>query len=549
MGNFVSSRSKIKIVYIYEIYSSYNCFRYNYASVLFLCKEFEAYASVPRHLYEKDTWGISHDGESGFVKGIYGKGNIIFSSIKNSINKYLNNSVGSVIDYNLLKDAVDRHCETVEEDISTQTPVPLYCGLAGTMLGVIIGLGSLLFTDSITSLMTNSAAQQSAFYSAADGVSDLLTGVAWAMVASICGIGLTTLNSLQFKKCKLQEESGKNEFLAWMQSMLLPELPSDTSDALNKLVKNLNQFNKTFSSNTQELGGTLSKVNESYKVQADIIQAVHDMDVMKMAKANVNVLKELQGCTEKLEDFQYYLNSVKGYTAAIEKFNEQFFAESDRLHVLEEIRDFFTRNKAEIARNLTDETDALKTALKTLQNTSVTNMAELEKVLTDEVDTFKTINKQLLDQFTSQLEAFPKMNKNLEAISQIPSALTTLASKIEKNNSIAIEKINKKVERIEFLATTTPDGSRKEASFPIWGKLLLVMCAIMFFVSSLFMGYCSYRIMSDTSVIRNANSVDEEMVDSVSDSLSYVVKQEPVDTVAQQKQNLVNDRNRKGYVE
>ena len=498
---------------------------------------------------KKDTWGISHDGESGFVKGIYGKGNIIFSSIKNSINKYLNNSVGSVIDYNLLKDAVDRHCETVEEDISTQTPVPLYCGLAGTMLGVIIGLGSLLFTDSITSLMTNSAAKQSAFYSAADGVSDLLTGVAWAMVASICGIGLTTLNSLQFKKCKLQEESGKNEFLAWMQSMLLPELPSDTSDALNKLVKNLNQFNKTFSSNTQELGGTLSKVNESYKVQADIIQAVHDMDVMKMAKANVNVLKELQGCTEKLEDFQYYLNSVKGYTAAIEKFNEQFFAESDRLHVLEEIRDFFTRNKAEIAKNLTDETDALKTALKTLQNTSVTNMAELEKVLTDEVDTFKTINKQLLDQITSQLEAFPKMNKNLEAISQIPSALAALASKIEKNNSIAIEKINKKVERIEFLATTTPDGSRKEASFPIWGKLLLVMCAIMFFVSSLFMGYCSYRIMSDTSVIRNANSVDEEMVDSVSDSLSHVVKQEPVDTVAQLKQNQVNDRNRKGNVE
>ena len=490
----------------------------------FFVKNLKRMHQFPDIFMKKGTWDISHDRDSGFVKGIYGQGNIIFSSIKDSINKYLNNSVGSVIDYNLLKDAVDRHCETVEEDISTQTPVPLYCGLAGTMLGVIIGLGSLLFTDSITSLMTNSSAQQSAFYSAADGVSDLLTGVAWAMVASIFGIGLTTLNSLLFKKCKLQEESGKNEFLAWMQSVLLPELPSDTSDALNKLVKNLNRFNNTFSSNTQELGGTLSKVNESYKFQADIIQKVHDMDVMKMATAN-----------------------VKGYTTAIEKFNEQFFAESDRLHVLEEIRDFFIRNKAEIAKNLTDETDALKTALKTLQNTSVTNMAELEKVLTDEVDTFKTINKQLLDQFTSQLEAFPKINKNLEAISLIPSALTALANKIEKNNSIAIEKINKKVERIEFLATTTPEESRKEARFPAWGKLLLVMCAIMFFISSLFMGYCSYRIMSDTSVIRNANSLDEEMVDSVSDSLSHVVKQEPVDTVAQLKQNIVN--NRKGNVE
>lgn len=475
---------------------------------------------------KKDSWGLTHEGQSGFVKGIYGQGNAIFKSIRESINRYLNNSVGSVIDYNLLKDAVDRHCETVEDDINTQTPVPLYCGLAGTMLGVIIGLASLLYTDSITSLMTNSAANQSQFNSAADGVSDLLTGVAWAMIASICGIALTTLNSLLFKKCKLQEESGKNEFLAWMQSVLLPELPSDTSDALNKLVKNLNRFNTTFSSNTHELGGTLSKVNESYKIQADIIQTVHNMDVMKMAKANVNVLKELEECTDKLQDFQIYLNSVKGYTTAIEKFNEQFFEESERLHVLEEIRDFFTRNKAEIAKNLTDETDVLKTALKTLKDTSAANMGELEKVLTEEVDTFKKINKQMLDQFASQIEAFPKLNSNLETISKIPAALSSLASKIEKNNSIAIEKINKKVERIEFLATTQPNGSAKGFRFPLWGKILLVASAFMFFLLSLFMGYCSYKIMLDTNAIKAANSSEELMMDSTSmaDSLSAVKK-------------------------
>ena len=474
----------------------------------------------------KDTWGLTHEAQSGWVKGIYGQGNEIFKSIRESINHYLNNSVGSVIDYNLLKDAVDRHCETVEDDINTQTPVPLYCGLAGTMLGVIIGLSSLLYTDSITSLMTNSDANQSMSNSAADGVSDLLMGVAWAMIASICGIAFTTMNSLLFKKCKLQEESGKNEFLAWMQSVLLPELPSDTSDALNKLVKNLQQFNSTFSSNTHELGSTLSKVNESYKIQADIIQSVHDMDVMKMARANVNVLAELKGCTDKLQDFQTYLNSVKGYTTAIEKFNEQFFEESERLHVLEEIRDFFIRNKAEIAKNLTDETDVLKTALKTLKETSAANMGELEKVLTEEVDTFKKINKQMLDQFTGQIEAFPKLNNNLEAISKIPAALTSLASKIEKNNAIAIEEINKKVERIEFLATSQPNGSAEGIRFPLWGKMLLIACTLMFFLSSLFMGYCSYKIMKDTSAIKDANGIEELMMDSTSmaDSLSEVQK-------------------------
>ncbi len=88
---------------------------------------------------------------------------------------------------------------------------------------------------------------------AASGINELLAGLAWAMAASICCILLTTINSLLFKSCKLKEERGKSSFLAWMQSRLLPELPSDTSDALNRLVRNLNSFNSTFAGNTAEL--------------------------------------------------------------------------------------------------------------------------------------------------------------------------------------------------------------------------------------------------------------------------------------------------------
>ena len=45
-------------------------------------------------------------------------------------------------------------------------------------------------------------------------INDLRLGVAWAMAASICGIVLTTLNSVLFKRCKLEEESGKNSFFS-----------------------------------------------------------------------------------------------------------------------------------------------------------------------------------------------------------------------------------------------------------------------------------------------------------------------------------------------
>ena len=97
-----------------------------------------------KRIFEREwSWGIQHSKETNFVIGIYGTGNKIFDSIKESINKYLGNNSGSIIDFSLLKDAVDRHCDSVENDINTLTPTPLYCGLAGTMAGVIVGLASL----------------------------------------------------------------------------------------------------------------------------------------------------------------------------------------------------------------------------------------------------------------------------------------------------------------------------------------------------------------------------------------------------------------------
>ena len=197
------------------------------------------------------------------MDGIYGDGNKIFIGIITSINKYLGNNSGSVIDFGLLKDAVDRHCDSVENDIATQTPIPLYWGLAGTMAGVIMGLWDLLQSNAIMTLMSSGGGViDNASQSAASGINSLLSGVAWAMLASICGILLTTVNSLLFKRCKLNEEDGKNSFFAWMQSELLPELPSDTSEALNNLVRNLNKFNNTFAQNTSNLGNTLNRSEE-----------------------------------------------------------------------------------------------------------------------------------------------------------------------------------------------------------------------------------------------------------------------------------------------
>ncbi|MBQ8158116.1 MAG: apolipoprotein A1/A4/E family protein [Prevotella sp.] len=391
---------------------------------------------------EESSWDIAHNPETKFVSGIYGNGNVIFDSIKDSINKYLENNSGSVIDFSLLKDAVDRHCDSVENDINTLTPVPLYCGLAGTMAGVIVGLSSLLITGSISALLSSGSGSSDA---AADGVNDLLSGVAWAMLASICGIILTTFASLLFKRYKLQGEYGKNTFLAWLQSRLLPELPSDTSDALNRLVKNLNKFNNTFAENTSSLRGALREVNESYRIQGDIIKAVHDMDVMKMAKANVRVLEELKECTDKLEQFNEYLNDIHGYTDAIHTFTTQFEQEANRLHVLEEIRQYFSRHKAEIAKDAADSDVALRDALRSLRESSESNAKELnsifvqqaedfKRILKDEKESFEQVNKDLQAQFSSQIKEIPMIAQKLADVADIPQKIDDMIVRLEKTN-------------------------------------------------------------------------------------------------------------------
>ena len=383
-----------------------------------------------RKIFEKEnSWKIDHNPSTGFVCGIIGYGNKIFESIKESINKYLANNSGSVIDFQLLKDAVDRHCDAVENDINTLTPVPLYCGLAGTMAGVIIGLGSLITNGSIDSLLTSGGD----FQAAASGVNDLLSGVAWAMLASICGIFLTTLGSLLFKRNKQIGESGKNTFLAWLQSRLLPELPSDTSDALNSLVKNLNSFNKTFASNTQQLRGALQNVNESYRIQADIIKSVHDMDVEKMATINVRVLKELNECTDKLEDFNQYLEDIHGYTDAINEFTSRF----QSLDILDEMKQYFQRHKAEIAKSTANSDVALRDAVGKLKDSTTANVLELHKVFTQQAEEFKTIiseerdsfiefSRELKAQFSSNLSSMPMLQTQLSEISKIPTHLEKL---------------------------------------------------------------------------------------------------------------------------
>lgn len=508
------------------------------------------------------SWAVQINEDGQTVSGINGEGNSVFKLIKDNINDYLGNSQGSVIDYNILKDAVDRNCETIEDEINAQMPVPLYCGLAGTMAGVIVGLFSLLSEDSISSLMTSGSKSVEsatlAMNGAASGINDLLAGVALAMVASILGIVLTTVNSVLFKQFKRQEEEGKNKFLSWVQSILLPELPNDISDSFSMFVDNLNRFNDTFRENTRGLGHTLEQINGAYSTQADIIKTIQQMNVTRMATANVKVLNALSDCTDKLEQFNVYLNSIQGYTNEIEAFRQQLSSEANMVYLLEEMRatlasikNFFRtelgeidQRKQAIGKSVDNVDEYVKRALERLKTSSSTSVDELKKAIDDHaqgLQTFLDQEKQMLqdmsqevrNEFDRQISQIPNLAKRLEDITKVPSQLESLSGSIAESNRKLVNgitqanqnmtnEIKHALKSLDYSSSGNGGGPARIA-LPMWMKVAVVALLTIIASATVANSWMSYSGAEVSAAQEQAADNKVERLDSVATRDSSVV--------------------------
>ena len=55
-----------------------------------------------------------------------------------SINTYLDHNYGSSVNFSIIEDIINRECDTRDEEISQGNNIPLYLGLAATMIGIIL---------------------------------------------------------------------------------------------------------------------------------------------------------------------------------------------------------------------------------------------------------------------------------------------------------------------------------------------------------------------------------------------------------------------------
>lgn len=427
---------------------------------------------------------ISFDADSEVGEGVtvsqvhIDKASPTLLEVEHSLNMYLQKNKGAASDFHIMKDVVERYCDADEEGITTQQPIPLYLGLMGTMVGIIVGVIYIAATngfsgDDITKSVT-----------------ELMTCVSIAMSASLI-VYCTTRISWKSKGAFSKVESDKNKFYSWLQTELLPTLSGNTVNALFLLQQNLTKFNSTFQSNITGLNKALGQIKDTSSEQIELINLLQDIDIKRVAQANVTVLHELKGCTGELSRFNQYMHSVSDYLNAVNSLNTNINEHLNRTAAIERMGAFFEQEINQVTArekyindvvanvdNTLKETfnclyDSTKSGVAELRNNSAAEFDKVSQTLTAQQQEFKNVLDAQRDEFAQALhverEAFVEylrgqkddLSAKSEEITQIVDRIRDLAETKTTMDSLLLashEQTGKLNELINIMSRRNRDG-------------------------------------------------------------------------------------------
>lgn len=429
-----------------------------------------------------------------------------FTNIVSTLNRYLDENSEQVSDYHLMKDVVDRNRDISESEIETLIPFTQYIGLVGTMIGIFIGVLVLVWGGGLESLMSGSSSAL-----ADSGVTELLGGVALAVISSAVGLGLTMRASYLFKEAKSSVELRENNFLSWIQSELLPNLSTDFTSTLVKMTNNLRDFNETFSTNTQKLDKTLSKVNDSYMGQAKLLEELERIDITNIAAANVKVYRNLKNCTEEIGMLAASLRDARMYVEAVRELTSRLGKAEERVKTWERMGQFFEKEineidkrKAFISEAVGNVDEKLESSFKQLGQLSkdkVDKMAEMIVDQNDKLDKAITSQQTLLDNKLKEMsDAIDDRNRRLaetfkyldQIVKALPEQMRQSSSELANLSKIkqSIEDLHRTVEENAERSVVTETGTivtQPKQKYPMKVKLSIYLIAI----------YCLIQIIKE----------------------------------------------------
>lgn len=400
-----------------------------------------------------------------------------------AIDNYLLRNHNAAGDFNLMKDVVERSCTKMEDEIEAELPIPLYLGLMGTMIGIIVGIFSIAFTGGGFSAFVDNPS---------DSIGRLMGGVALAMIASFLGILLTTWGTLNNKSSRVNFENEKNSFYNWLQTELLPSVSETVASTLGLLQRNLTKFNSAFSENVDRMDNTLGSAVVSLSDQTALLQALNDIDVAKFATANVAVLKQLKESFKEFDTFNAYVSSVNRCMTRIEKTTMSIEQLYERTHALQEVADFFKKESGAIdeRKKLLEETaqninESLKESLEEIAKTSQKGLEDMAIQMSSLAQKCNEQIGQMNSEMETALQKFNSLTSTITSLQQELNQMGSVKSAILKQES-AVNDLVMTVRQFHHAVASTPLGRSMEDTNDGGGiSLMMTILKVLAFIMGL----------------------------------------------------------------
>ena len=379
----------------------------------------------------------------------------LFKRILISLNTYLLKNKGAVADFHLIKNVVERNLDSLDQDIRITLPVPLYLGLMGTMAGIIIGLFNM--PDLGMELLKTSAdgtpdtTDASSF---SEGINILMGGVKIAMIASLAGLTLTTINSgIFYKGSKAEVENRKNGFYSFVQAELLPVLSLNVNAGLQAWTQKLVGFNDRFEENLGTLNDSVDRSFKALSSQQAIMDKLESSKFNEVIKKNLEVFQKIEESVDnliasagELRRFNEYFHNINDFVGNSEKLNGsvmQLMDRTDNFHTIAtKVSDSLDTSK-ELQTYLNTHFEEVKTRERRLTETVADVDVALGKGLTDLKDATRTRMKEFKDFMEeNQINVEEAIESYAKNLNKFFADMEGKTEDLVKENQSAFQKLN-----------------------------------------------------------------------------------------------------------
>ena len=442
--------------------------------------------------------------------------NPLIIKVVDTINSYLLRNKGAVSDFNLIKDIVERNCDAVDEEINQQLPAPIYLGLMGTVLGIILGLWSINFDPQ--NFMAS--------------VTDLIESVKWAMGGSFMGLLLTTILSAWFyrgAKAKLEEQ--KNELYTFIQIELLPQLSQDANSTILTMQSHLEKFNEGFSENVNSFDGIMNRILEMFDSQVELNEQLKDMDISQVASLNKNTLVELRRSMTEFEKFNQYLNLMNSFvqkTAQVtDSVNDQLRRTDDIKNVVASMEENIENNHLVMVKlqdflQKVEAHNAIVTATANLDDTLTDAISQLKVHVQEEINAIQSHTAQasqdldaLMQNERGQLDKLKNL-EDLGQLKQVVQSINSMKASFDNQNSSLSKQIGVLSQAVSGMKSNNQiTASIGMPPIALWIVSALVGLAALLIIIGNFSSWFAENPTSSESIKDNYAAVDTMTVDSV----------------------------------